>query len=56
MARLTRNSPTAMLPRPNATVRTLIRQNDGRFVIGGEFTTVNNINLNRIARLNYNGS
>ncbi len=40
----------------NANVRALIRQTDGRLVIGGEFTTVNNINLNRIARLNFNGS
>ncbi len=41
---------------PNALVRILALQPDGRMMIGGEFTSVNNTNRNRIARLNYNGS
>ncbi len=40
----------------NDTIRALLRQNDGRLVIGGDFTVVNNVNLNRIARLNLDGS
>jgi uncharacterized delta-60 repeat protein/uncharacterized repeat protein (TIGR01451 family) len=40
----------------NATVRALLRQSDGRLLIGGDFTTVNNVNRSRIARLNLDGS
>ena len=40
----------------NAAVRTLINQTDNRVVIGGAFTTVDSVNRNRIARLNYDGS
>jgi len=41
---------------PNALVRILTVQPDGRIIIAGEFTTVNNTNRNRIARLNADGS
>jgi uncharacterized delta-60 repeat protein len=37
-------------------VRILTVQPDGRILIGGEFTTVNSTNRNRIARLNADGS
>ncbi|MDW8309677.1 MAG: Calx-beta domain-containing protein, partial [Verrucomicrobiales bacterium] len=40
----------------NATVRALLRQSDGALVIGGDFTTVDGINRNRIARLRLNGT
>jgi uncharacterized delta-60 repeat protein len=41
---------------PSGLVRKLVVQPDGRILIGGEFTTVNNTNRNRIARLNADGS
>jgi uncharacterized delta-60 repeat protein len=41
---------------PSGLVRILALQPDGRIIIGGEFTTVNNTNRNRIARLNADGS
>ncbi len=41
---------------PSGLVRILAVQPDGRILIGGEFTTVNNTNRNRIARLNADGS
>jgi uncharacterized delta-60 repeat protein len=41
---------------PFGLVRILAVQPDGRILIGGEFTTVNNTNRNRIARLNADGS
>ena len=36
-------------------VDTIELQNDGKFIIGGEFTNVNGLNRSRIARLNSNG-
>ena len=41
---------------PNAEVRTVLLQSDGKLVIGGDFTSVNGVNINRIARLNSDGS
>jgi len=41
---------------PAGLVRILAIQTDTRILIGGEFTTVNNTNRNRIARLNADGS
>lgn len=40
----------------NGNVRTLIRQDDGRLLIGGQFTSFNGTNRARIARLNANGA
>ena len=41
---------------PSGLVRILKVQPDGRILIGGEFTTVNSTNRNRIARLSADGS
>ncbi len=41
---------------PNATVRTMALQDDGRLVIGGFFTSVHSTNRNRIARLLADGT
>jgi uncharacterized repeat protein (TIGR01451 family)/uncharacterized delta-60 repeat protein len=41
---------------PNGTVYAVAVQADGRIVIGGDFTTVNAVGRNHIARLNVNGS
>jgi uncharacterized delta-60 repeat protein len=40
----------------NDTVRAIVIQDDGRILIGGDFTNVNGTALNRIARLNTDGS
>jgi uncharacterized delta-60 repeat protein len=40
----------------NNTVYTLAQQTDGKVLIGGDFTTVNGTDRNRIARLNADGS
>ena len=37
-------------------VRAMAMQTDGRIVLGGYFSKMNNISLNRIARLNYDGT
>ena len=39
-----------------ASVRSVVVQTDGRILIGGLFTDVNNVNFNYISRLNYDGS
>jgi uncharacterized delta-60 repeat protein len=36
----------------NDNIRTMSIQNDGKIIIGGDFTTYNGISINRIARLN----
>jgi len=41
---------------PSGLVRIMALQPDGRILIGGEFTTVNKTNRNRVARLNADGS
>lgn len=41
---------------PNDSVRTIAIQTDGRVLLGGLFTSVNGTALNRIARLNTDGS
>jgi uncharacterized delta-60 repeat protein len=41
---------------PNATVRALARQSDGKLFIGGSFTNVDGLRRNRVARLNTDGS
>ncbi|HQQ63603.1 MAG TPA: thrombospondin type 3 repeat-containing protein, partial [Pseudomonadales bacterium] len=41
---------------PNSYVRAIALQPDGKILIGGEFTTVNNTSRNYIARLNSDGS
>ena len=43
-------------PGPNNYVDAVAIQQDGKLVIAGEFTSVNNIGLNRIARLNTEGT
>jgi len=40
----------------NATVRTIALQPDGKIVIGGDFTNVNGVVANHLARLNSDGS
>jgi uncharacterized delta-60 repeat protein len=40
----------------NGTVRTTSIQSDGKIIIGGDFTAVNGTPINRIARLNTNGT
>jgi uncharacterized delta-60 repeat protein len=40
----------------NDHIRALALQSDGKVVIGGQFTTFNNTNRNRVARLNADGS
>jgi uncharacterized delta-60 repeat protein/uncharacterized repeat protein (TIGR01451 family) len=40
----------------NGSVRALVSQTDGRVLFGGLFTTVNGVNRNYLARLNYDGS
>ncbi len=40
----------------NGTVRAITLQLDGKILIGGAFTTVNGVTMNRIARLNSDGS
>ncbi len=41
---------------PDNFVHVVVAQNDGRVVIGGEFTSVNGLSRNHIARLNEDGS
>ncbi|KGO96632.1 T9SS sorting signal type C domain-containing protein [Flavobacterium enshiense] len=41
---------------PNFTVMSILVQPDGKIVIGGSFTTYNGSSINRIARLNSNGT
>ena len=40
----------------NNTVRAIAIQNDGRILLGGDFTNVNGVNLNHVARLNSDGT
>jgi uncharacterized delta-60 repeat protein len=40
----------------SSTVRAVAVQSDGKVVIGGDFTSVNGITINRVARLNADGS
>jgi uncharacterized repeat protein (TIGR01451 family)/uncharacterized delta-60 repeat protein len=48
--------PNNATPGANNTVNRLAVQNDGRTVIVGEFTSVNTVGRNRIARMNTDGS
>lgn len=41
---------------PNKPVRAMALQDDGKILIGGDFTSVNGTNRNYVARLNANGS
>jgi uncharacterized delta-60 repeat protein/uncharacterized repeat protein (TIGR01451 family) len=40
----------------NGTVRAILQQTDGRILVAGFFTSFNNVVMNRIARLNLDGS
>ncbi len=40
----------------DASVRAIAIQSDGRILVGGYFTNLNSVVMNRIARLNYDGS
>ena len=40
----------------NSTIHNILLQPDGKVIIGGQFTTFNGNNINRLARLNTNGS
>ncbi|HXF09632.1 MAG TPA: Calx-beta domain-containing protein [Desulfuromonadaceae bacterium] len=52
------NKFSSYLPTQGAdnVIRTVAVQTDGRIVVGGFFTNFNSSTMNRIARLNYNGS
>jgi len=41
---------------PNSTINAITVQSDGKIIIGGDFTSYNGTAINRIARLNANGS
>lgn len=41
---------------PNGNVKTAVQQPDGKFIIGGSFTSYNGVNVNKIARINPDGS
>jgi uncharacterized delta-60 repeat protein len=41
---------------PNLQVNTLALQSDGKVLVGGQFTSINGVSRNRIARLNSDGS
>lgn len=43
-------------PQPNGRVYSIAVQNDGRIIVGGEFTNIASTNVDRIARINSNGS
>jgi uncharacterized delta-60 repeat protein len=43
-------------PGTNDAVNVVIPQPDGKVIVAGRFTQVNNVGLNRIARFNFNGS
>jgi uncharacterized delta-60 repeat protein len=43
-------------PGTNDAVNVVIPQRDGKVIVAGRFTQVNNVGRNRIARLNFNGS
>jgi uncharacterized repeat protein (TIGR01451 family)/uncharacterized delta-60 repeat protein len=49
-------SSTSQVEGANSSIRTTVVQTDGRILIGGLFTNVNNVNNSYIARLNYDGS
>jgi uncharacterized delta-60 repeat protein len=41
---------------PSSSVRTIAFQSDGKMIIGGDFTSYDSTNINRIARINSNGT
>lgn len=41
---------------PNSTVFDIALQSDGKIIIGGQFTSINGVTTNRVARLNADGS
>ncbi|TNE81484.1 MAG: T9SS type A sorting domain-containing protein [Bacteroidetes bacterium] len=41
---------------PNDVVRTIVTQNDGKILIGGDFTTYNGVSRSKLARLNSDGT
>lgn len=47
---------TTLLSGANGGVRTVVNQTDTRVVLGGEFTSINGVARNGVARLNYDGS
>ncbi len=49
-------SSTSAVEGVNNSVRSTLIQTDGRILIGGLFTNVDNVNFSYIARLNYDGS
>jgi uncharacterized delta-60 repeat protein len=50
------NTLDTFAPNANGNIRVMAAQSDGSVIIGGEFTTVNGTNRNRIARLNPDGT
>jgi len=46
----------AVLEAANSTVRTIAVQSDGKILVGGDFTTFNGVTVNRIVRLNADGT
>ena len=47
---------TSFAPQPNGEVTTVVRQSDGKFLIGGSFTSIGSADAAYIARLNPDGS
>jgi uncharacterized delta-60 repeat protein len=50
------NAVSSLASGANDSVRAIAIQSDGKILIGGEFTNVNGVAMNRIARLNADGS
>jgi uncharacterized delta-60 repeat protein len=46
----------AQTSRPNAPITTIVRQPDGKFIIGGDFTALGSTQVGRIARLSSTGA
>jgi uncharacterized delta-60 repeat protein len=52
----TRDTGIAISSAFNNTVRSIVIQSDGKLIIGGDFTTFNGVTVNRIVRLNSDGT
>lgn len=48
--------PTFTGAGPNNTVDTIIQQADGKYIVGGTFTTYNGVTANRVVRLTSTGA
>ena len=50
------NLDTSFRPQVAGAIRAIVEQPDGRLVIGGDFSTVDGVGRNGLARLNADGS